>query len=102
MSVHLTTKGYEKTDLNFPNFTDTISIDALKYLTNSYTYFSKYSVDNDKSHVTHARISHSNPQEWNDIVVRKYTFKGDTLILEPLEDSNAQLRLKWIKDSKKN
>ena len=85
MAVHLTTKGYEKTDLEFPNFNDTISIEALKYLTGSYTYFSKYSVDKDNKQVTHARISHSNPKEWNDIVIRKYTFVGDTLILEPIE-----------------
>lgn len=99
MAVHLTTKGYEKTNLEFPNFNDTISIEALKHLTGSYTYFSKYSVDKANSQVTHARISHSNPKEWNDRVIRKYTFVGDTLILEPLEKSNAELRLKWIRDS---
>lgn len=102
MAVHLTTKGYEKTDLEFPNFNDTISIEALKYLTGTYTYFAKYSIDTNKRQVTHARISHSNPKEWNDTVIRKYTFVGDTLILEPIERSNSSLRLKWIKDSEKN
>lgn len=102
MAVHLTTKGYYKTDLEFPNFNDTISLEALKYLTGSYTYFAKYSIDTIKGQVTHARISHSNPKEWNDIVVRKYSFKGDTLILEPIETANSSLRLKWVRDSEKN
>ena len=97
MAVHLTTKGYEDTDLRFPNFTDTISNEALKYLTNSYVYFAKYSVDKDKGVVEHARISHSNPGEWNAVVQRKFTFKGDTLILETLEGENSGLRLTWIK-----
>ena len=35
MSLHLMTKGYEKTDLRFPNFSDTISIEAMKHLTGS-------------------------------------------------------------------
>ena len=86
MAVHLTTKGYEDTELRFPNFTDTLSSEALKYLTNSYVYFAKYSVDKDKGAVKHARISHSNPGEWNELVERKFTFTGDTLTLEPLEE----------------
>jgi len=99
MSVHLTTVGYEETDLQFPNFTDTISIEALRHLTNSYVYFAKYTVDEEQSVVEHARISHSNPGMWNEIVRRKYTFKGDTLILQPLEKETAGLRLKWIRES---
>ena len=99
MSVHLTTVGYEKIDLRFPNFTDTISNEALKHLTNSYVYFAKYTIDEENHVVEHARISHSNPGLWNEIVRRKYTFKGDTLILQPLEKETSGLRLKWIKES---
>lgn len=97
MAVHLTTKGYENTELRFPNFTDTISMEALKYLTKSYTYFAKYKVNDVEKVVEHARISHSNPGEWNAIVKRRYTLSGDTLILEPLERVNSSLRLKWVK-----
>jgi len=99
MSVHLTTVGYEDTNLRFPNFVDTISHEALKHLTNSYVYFAKYTVDEEKSVVEHARISHSNPGMWNEVVQRKFTFNGDTLTLEPLEQETAGLRLKWIKES---
>ena len=101
MAVHLTTKGYEDTALRFPNFTDTLSNEALKYLTNSYVYFAKYSVDKEMGAVKHARISHSNPGEWNEVVERKFTFTGDTLLLEPLEERNSGLRLKWVRQGGK-
>ena len=99
MSVHLTTKGYEKTDLRFPNFNDSIPIEALKHLTKSYVYFAKYTVDEKQGVVEHARISHSNPGMWNKVVQRKFAFSGDTLILQPVEQVNSGLRLKWIKES---
>ena len=98
MSVHLTTKGYEKTELRFPNFSDTVSIEALKHLTGSYVYFAKYTVFEEDNVVQHARFSHSNPGDWDVVVKRRYTFSGDTLILAPLEEQNAGLRLKWVKE----
>jgi hypothetical protein len=98
MSVHLTIKDYQDTDLRFPNFTDTISYEALKHLTNSYVYFAKYSVDTEQNIVEHARISHSNPGEWNQIVRRRFSFSGDTLTLQPLETEISGLRLKWVKN----
>lgn len=97
MALHLTTAGYENTDLRFPNFVDTIPLEALRHLTNSYVYFAKYKVDRDKQVVEHARISHSNPGEWKKVVRRRFTFHGDTLILQPEEESNSGLRLKWIR-----
>jgi lipocalin-like protein len=102
MVIHLTTKGYQNTNIRFPNFVDTISIEALKYLTNSYVYFGKYTVFKEDSTVEHARISHSNPGEWNEVVRRRYTFSGDTLILQPVEKQKAGLRLKWIRSTDSN
>lgn len=99
MALHLTTKGYQDTDLRFPNFIDTIPIEALRHLTGSYVYIAKYTVDEDKGVVQHARISHSNPRDWNAVVQRRFTFSGDTLILRPVEESNSGLRLKWIPDA---
>ncbi len=97
MSVHLTVEGYEETDMEFPNFNKDIPMEALQHLTGSYVYFAKYSIDTDKSIVQHARFSHSNPRDWDVVVQRRYTFSGDTLILQPVEDQNANLRLKWVK-----
>jgi hypothetical protein len=97
MAVHLTTKGYQDTDLRFPNFNDTIQEEAMKHLTNSYVYFAKYTVNEERGVVEHARISHSNPGEWNVAVQRRFTFIGDTLTLQPLEEQNSGLRLKWVR-----
>lgn len=103
MAVHHTTKGYEKTNLQFPNFTDTISMEALKHLTNSLVYFAKYKVDDVKNVVEHARISHSNPSQWNEVTKRRYHFSGDTLTLEPIKETPlGTLRLTWIKESVPN
>src|SRR5210317_892568 len=57
MAVHLTSKGYQNTDLVFKNLIDTVSIEELKYLTQSYVYFAKYTVFEDKKIIEHARIS---------------------------------------------
>lgn len=100
MALHLTTKGYEKTDLRFPNFNDTIALDALKHLTGSYVYFANYTVNKDNSIVEHARISHSNPGMWNEVVQRRFAFISDTLTLQPVEKTLSGIRLKWIRKSK--
>ena len=39
---------------------------------------------------------------WNEVVKRRFTFSGDTLTLQPLEEQYARLRLKWIKESVSN
>jgi len=97
MSLHLMTKNYEQTDLRFSDFDDSIPLEALKHLTNSYVYFAKYTINYEDSVVTHKRISHSNPGEWGKKVNRRFGFIGDTLTLEPLEDKTAGLRLKWLR-----
>ncbi len=102
MSLHLLTKDYEKMDLVFPNFTDTIPLEALQHLTNSYVYFAKYTLDEENAIVQHKRISHSNPKDWGKTVQRRYSFKGDTLVLRPVEETNAGLRLKWLQDKSIN
>jgi hypothetical protein len=98
MTIHLTDQGYENTNLKFPNFSDTIPLEALKYLTKSYYYIGEYKVLND-SMVQHKRISHSNPNDWGKQVIRQFKFSGDTLVITPTEEKNANLKLKWIKSS---
>lgn len=97
MAVHLTSKGYQNTDIDFHDFIDTVSLEELKYRTQSYVYFAKYTELEDENIVEHARISHSNPNAWNIKVKRSYEFKGDSLILTTLENKNSPLRVKWIK-----
>jgi hypothetical protein len=98
-ALHMTTKGYENTDLRFPNFIDTIPEAALKHLTGSYVYFARYTVNEGEGYVEHARFSHSNPADWNKVVRRKYILKGDTLILQPYESENSNLKLTWVRSS---
>jgi len=97
MAVHLTSKGYQNTDLVFKNLIDTVSIEELKYLTQSYVYFAKYTVNEEDKIIEHARISHSNPNEWNMVVKRRYEFIGDTLKLTTLENPDSPLRVTWVK-----
>jgi hypothetical protein len=97
MAVHLTTKGYQNTDIIFHDFIDTVSIEELKYRTQSYVYFAKYTILEDEGIVEHARISHSNPNAWNITVRRSYQFSGDTLTLTTLEQQKSPLRVIWIK-----
>ena len=97
MAVHIVPKDYENTDLTFSTIIDSLSLDALKHNATSYTYFANYIIDSEKKTITHNRISHSNPNKWNEIAIRKYSFSGDTLTLEPIEKEHAGSRLLWVK-----
>ncbi len=97
-ALHLLTKGYEDFDIAFNHFEDSIPLEALHHLNNSYVYIARYEIDEEEGIVKHERISHSNPGEWGEVVERKYWFSGDTLVLQPVEDENASLRLKWLRE----
>ena len=97
LALNLSSKDYQDFEFEFPNFTDTIAIEALRHLTQNYFYVANYTVFEEEGIVEHARLAHSNPGEWNDIVRRKYAFSGDTLVISPVEDRNKGLLLKWIK-----
>ncbi len=97
MAVHLTSRGYQNPDIAFHDILDSASIEELRHRSQSYVYFAKYKVLEDEKKVEHARISHSNPNEWNLTVQRWYEFKGDTLVLITVENTNSPLRVKWIK-----
>ncbi len=100
MALHLSRKGYQNFQPSFPNFQDSIPLEALKHLTNSYHYFAEYEIDSLAQQVHHKSLAHSNPSEWNKKVTRKMEFKGDTLILKPVESKNAHLRVRWVKKTK--
>ncbi len=99
VALHLFDKDYQNFSSPFPNFTDTISVEALKHLTKSYYYMGNYSVSEKDSLVTHTKLSHSNPSEFGGTSERRFYFNGDTLILEPVEKKNANLRLKWLREN---
>ena len=48
--------------------------------------------------IEHARLSHGNPEKYNEVVQRAFEFIGDTLILSPLNlEGQNQRRIKWFK-----
>ena len=97
MSLHLFPKAYPESNLIFRNFTDTMQLDQLKYISQNYNYTGSFTVDQDSSIVSHTKLSHSNPNEWGEISRRKFSFVGDTLFVVPTEEENASLRLKFLK-----
>jgi hypothetical protein len=98
MSLHMTIEDYEKTNLIFHDLKDSVSIDELKHRSMSYNYMAQYEIDHDKHIITHHRISHSNPTEWNTSVKREMIFSSDTLILTTLDRDAGKIRVKWLRD----
>jgi hypothetical protein len=110
MGVHIIPKGYEdfrwldeESSIDSEKISariDSISTrelkNALKEFSSSYVYFGNYAVDDTVDVVTHYRVTSSIPAVWGTTVKRKFSFKGDTIILEPL---NTNRRLKWIKQN---
>ena len=48
--------------------------------------------------IEHKRVSHGNPQEFNEVFRRAFEFIGDTLVSSPLHlEGQKQRRIKWIK-----
>lgn len=97
VSLHLYEKGYEKAGIEFPNFNDSIPLEALKHITKSYYYMGNYSVSEKDSLVSHYKLSHSNPSEFGLTAERRFYFSGDTLVMQPVEEKNSKLKLKWLK-----
>lgn len=104
VALHLSYEDFEKSELHFRNFTDTLNRAKLEYLTGSYHYIANYSLLSDSTVagqremiIEHDRIAHSNPNDWGVKVQRKLSLKGDTLKMQPLEESNSSIRLVWVR-----
>jgi len=108
MAVQITPQGYRDFPwLNEENTINTdsvrqkvgnMSIDELKAavieFSSNYVYVGNYTINDSAGVIQHDRISHTIPSAWNTSVKRRFTFKGDTIILEPL---TVNRRLKWIR-----
>jgi hypothetical protein len=98
MGVHLMPGGYQ-------DFVDNKSLDSLnteelkavaKTYQSNFVYFADYSIKD--SMIMHKRLSTTNPKDRGTTLTRHVEFRGDTLILTPIEKiSGLQLRLRWIK-----
>jgi len=98
VSLHLYEKDYENAEIEFPNFTGSIPLEALKHITKSYYYMGTYEVSREDSIVSHFKLSHSNPSEFGLTAERRFYFSGDTLVMQPVERENNRLKLKWLRN----
>jgi len=108
MAVQITPQGYK--DFPWLNEEETINGNSLKQKVDSmtvpelkaaltefasnYVYVANYTINDTTGVIQHDRLSHTIPSAWNTSVKRKFTFKGDTIILEPV---TVNRRLKWIR-----
>ncbi len=63
----------------------------------NYFYTGTYELLKGDTIVEHTRLTHSDSSEVGVTVQRKISFAGDTLVIRPVEEQNATLRLKWLK-----
>lgn len=101
-ALHLLPKDYADTDIDFIgtidlDYSDSVSYEELRHKAQSYVYIARYEVVESEGIIKHTRLTASNPDDWGKTVDRKYSFLGDTLVLQPAEEDLADLRLKWVR-----
>lgn len=109
MAVHITPKDYRSKKINWKNEIDSLhqknyrskfeifSSESGDVTLANYVYVSECRIL-DRNIIEHQRVSHGNPEKFNEIVQRGFEFIGDTLILSPLNlEGQNQRRIKWVK-----
>jgi len=104
MALHITTKGYEETEIiwdqdslkysSWPIFELIIEETGLYTLSN-HVFTGNYSVSGDT--LTHERVTHSNPAYFNHTIQRRYNIYSDTLTIYP-PVVNSKVRVRWIRN----
>ena len=108
MAVQITPQGYkdfpwlnEENTINTDSVREKVgrmSLDELKAavieFSSNYVYVGNYTINDSASIIQHDRILCTIPSAWNTSVKRRFTFKGDTIILEPL---TVNRMLKWVR-----
>lgn len=97
MGVHEALENYENHCFDDTTKLDNYSIEDLKLLASNFTYFGRYKILPNNKLIEHTILAHTNPKLWNTINQRKYEFKGDTLMLFPVETKHNNLRVVWTK-----
>jgi len=69
---------------------------ALAKFVSNYVYVANHSIADSDNIVGYNRLSQTFPSAWNKKVKRKFSFSGDTLLLQ-VKDVNR--RLKWIRQN---
>ena len=101
MAVQITPEDYKNKPVKAPRTPiDSLTFEELrsdlKVYSANYVYTANCVVLEDQQIIEHHRLAHTYPFDWGVVVQRRFEFKGDTLILMPVEPQNP-LRLKWIK-----
>lgn len=97
MGVHHVTENYENFEFEGKGNLDSLTKRDLRHFTNNFVYFGKYNVNDINKTIEHHIESHIYPKSWGSIAKREYKFKGDTLILSPLnKDLRLPIRIIWI------
>ncbi|MEM9918644.1 MAG: lipocalin-like domain-containing protein [Bacteroidota bacterium] len=91
MAIHVTPKDYKQSVVSLEKGIDSLNFEelqaAVKLFSSNYVYVANSRVLEDQQIVEHERLSHTFPEEWHQVVQRRYEFKGDTLKLSPVEGS---------------
>ena len=100
MGVQLLPPGYK--ELNMTNSIDSLNSDELQRIVHLYSrsfeYFANCNINIADSSIEHHRVSSNNPKEWGTTLIRKFDFRGDTLILTAKElIGGLKTRLRWVK-----
>ena len=97
MGVHHVTEHYKDYEFEGKGSLDSLTHNDLRHLADNFVYFGKYRV-NDTLNIIEHHIESANFQNmWGTVAKRKYEFRGDTLILNPVTDRYPKSRLKWIR-----
>jgi uncharacterized lipoprotein NlpE involved in copper resistance len=98
MGVHLMPNGYQdfKDDKSLDSLHDEELKTVAKTYQSNFVYFADYSIKD--GIIMHKRLSTTNPKDRGTTLSRNVEFRGDTLILTPIEKINGlKLRLRWVK-----
>ncbi|WP_411768960.1 lipocalin-like domain-containing protein [Winogradskyella sp. A3E31] len=97
MGVHEVLENYENYHFEDTTKVGRYYVEDLKHLASNFTYFGRYRILPNKKLIEHTILAHTNPKLWNTTNQRKYQFKGDTLILFPVEAKYNNVRVVWTK-----
>ncbi|WP_191860220.1 lipocalin-like domain-containing protein [Hanstruepera ponticola] len=102
MGVHHVTEHYEDYEFKGTGGLDSLTKEDLRHLADNFVYFGKYRVNDSLKIIEHHIESVNFQHMWGTVAKRNYSFKGDTLILNPITNTYPKTRLKWLRLNDRN
>ncbi|MUP45986.1 hypothetical protein E0K83_09550 [Gramella sp. BOM4] len=98
MGVHHVSESYENYQFEGKGGLDSLSQKDLRKLATNFVYFGTYRLNEKDRIIEHQIESHIYPHAWNTVAKRHYEFRGDSLILSPINGNfTGPVRLVWLK-----